>query len=222
MASLVDGRLIPPYFSRKIVHISAGCWILFWGLFDEDHPSWMLNVTVPFLMSIQLFYKGAVKNDRRDPDVVSMSRSGDPAELLQGPLQFTIVMTYVGLKYFMTEEAIYIMAALGIGDGLAAIVGPIFGTRFYTNKFGATKSAEGVGACILGTYAGAYLFANATGACTFNDQRARVVATIAGVVESQSPSDYDNFSVPGAVLLFFMYRTAQDYVDEEDDEDFGL
>ena len=41
-------------------------------------------------MSIQLFYKGAVKNDAQDPDVVSMSRSGNPNELLQGPLQVRV------------------------------------------------------------------------------------------------------------------------------------
>ena len=200
------------------MHIAAACLLCFWPLFDSDHPTWMLNVLVPVAMSIQLFYKGAVKNDPRDPDVVSMSRSGNPSELLQGPLQFTIVLTYIGLKYFMTPEAIYIMAALGFGDGLAPIVGAGIGSKFYTNHFGATKSAEGFGACVLGTYGGIYLFTYVLGIIEFNETRARIVSTIAGIVESQSPSNFDNFSVPLIVGLYLWYKQAQE--DPEIDPDF--
>ena len=43
--------------SRKFIHICAGCWILFWPLFDVTHWSWRLNVLVPSVMSLKLFYK---------------------------------------------------------------------------------------------------------------------------------------------------------------------
>lgn len=163
-------------------------------------------MAVPFAMTIQLFYKGAVKNDFNDPDVVSMSRSGNPAELLQGPMQFTIVMTYLGLKYFMKPEAIYMIAALGIGDGIAAIVGALVGSKFFTNYFGATKSAEGFAACVLGTYLGVMIFNSILGVMEFNETRVRIVSTIAGIVESQSPSNYDNFTIPLVLGIYLWYR----------------
>lgn len=43
--------------SRKFVHICAGCWLLFWPLFDVTHWSWRLNILVPSVMSVKLFYK---------------------------------------------------------------------------------------------------------------------------------------------------------------------
>ncbi len=43
--------------SRKFIHVCAGCWILFWPLFDVTHWSWRLNVLVPSVMSLKLFYK---------------------------------------------------------------------------------------------------------------------------------------------------------------------
>ncbi len=43
--------------SRKFIHICAGCWILFWPLFDVTHWSWRLNILVPSVMSVKLFYK---------------------------------------------------------------------------------------------------------------------------------------------------------------------
>lgn len=45
------------YESRKFVHMGAACWILFWPLFDVVHWSWRLNILVPAVMSIKLFYK---------------------------------------------------------------------------------------------------------------------------------------------------------------------
>lgn len=220
MAALVNARLMPPYFSRKVVHIAASCWICFWPLFDDEHITWTLNATVPVVMSIQLFYKGAVKNDAQDPDVVSMSRSGNPNELLQGPLQFTIVMSYIGLKYFMLPEAIYMMAALGFGDGFSAIIGPMFGSKWFNNIFGVTKSAEGTGACILATYAGIYIFSKVTGVLEFDDHTARVISGIAGVVEAHSPNNWDNYSVPLSVGLYFWYQEYKKTFDEEDEEDY--
>ena len=43
--------------SRKFIHVMAGCWILFWPLFDVTHWSWRLNILVPSVMSVKLFYK---------------------------------------------------------------------------------------------------------------------------------------------------------------------
>jgi len=67
--------------------------------------------------------QGAILKDPNDIDVRTMSRSSSPNELLHGPLQFTVFMMWVGLNRFMTIEGAILVAALGIGDGIAAIVG---------------------------------------------------------------------------------------------------
>lgn len=62
VAAIVRERLKNAYVSRKMVHICASCWILFWPLFDASHWSWRLNILVPSVMSIKLFYKVSAKN----------------------------------------------------------------------------------------------------------------------------------------------------------------
>ena len=75
---------------------------------------------------MQLAVKGLLLNDPSDPDVVTMSRSGRPIELCQGPLLFTLVMVYCGLYQFRTDLGVFVMGALGFGDGIA----PLFGKRY--------------------------------------------------------------------------------------------
>jgi hypothetical protein len=56
-AAKIRDKLRCAYESRKFVHVGAACWILFWPLFDVSHWSWRLNILVPSVMSIKLFYK---------------------------------------------------------------------------------------------------------------------------------------------------------------------
>lgn len=122
----VTRRWLPSDVSRKIVHVGAGCWCVFWPYFSQDHWTWQLNVGVPAIYTVQLAVKGLWLNDPTDPDVVTMSRSGRPIELCQGPLLFTLVMVYCGLYQFRTDLGVFIMGALGFGDGIA----PLFGKRY--------------------------------------------------------------------------------------------
>jgi hypothetical protein len=69
------------------------------------------------------FAQGAILADPNDIDVRTMSRSSSPGELLFGPLQFTCFMMWVGIEFFMTAEGAILVAALGIGDGIAPIIG---------------------------------------------------------------------------------------------------
>lgn len=58
VATMIRERLgLNADISRKFIHICAGCWILFWPLFDVTHWSWRLNILVPSVMSVKLFYK---------------------------------------------------------------------------------------------------------------------------------------------------------------------
>ena len=93
-----------PQDCRKFIHVCAGCWIVFWPLFDVGHWSWRLNVLVPTVMSLKLFYKGFILADPNDVDVRIMSRSSSPSELLYGPLHFGLFMIWLGITKFMTTE----------------------------------------------------------------------------------------------------------------------
>ena len=44
---LVRRSVLKPADSRKIVHVAAGSWLLFWNLFDDSHWTWTLNILVP-------------------------------------------------------------------------------------------------------------------------------------------------------------------------------
>ena len=58
VATMIRERLgLNADISRKFIHICAGCWIIFWPLFDVTHWSWRLNILVPSVMSVKLFYK---------------------------------------------------------------------------------------------------------------------------------------------------------------------
>lgn len=150
--------------SRKIVHVAAGSWLIFWPLFvvDDQDPygSWRLNILVPAVYSVQLLAKGALLRDPNDPDVQTMTRTGNPSELLGGPLLFTLAMNAVGLYLFRTEAGVLVMACLGFGDGIAPLAGRYlqgFGA-YPTYPFGKgdTKTLAGslgfVGASLVGYY----------------------------------------------------------------------
>ncbi len=57
LGTFVRNSLKSGFVSRKLTHIGASCWLLFWPLFDDSHWSWRLNILVPAVMSIRLFYK---------------------------------------------------------------------------------------------------------------------------------------------------------------------
>lgn len=117
--SWIDSRL-----SRKIIHIGTGplfvlCWVMFP---DVWYARWMA-AAVPLLITIQfaLIGLGVIKDEA---SVKAMSRSGDPKEILRGPLFYGIV--FVGLTLLFWKEhpagVIALMILCG-GDGVADIIG---------------------------------------------------------------------------------------------------
>lgn len=202
----VSSGHLAPDVSRKLVHLAAACLMCWWPLFDAfDHPSWCLNITVSAIFSVQLFVKGAILKDPNDPDVRTMSRTGDPAELLRGPLFFTLAMNINGLFLFYKPEAVYCMAALGFGDGVA----PLVGKRFPLYKYscpGGTKTVGGSLAVFFFCIAGFFLFRAILGIpFTLIPSHVLAMATTATVAEALSPVDLDNIVVPVAVYVVMKY-----------------
>mmetsp|Transcript_9289 Transcript_9289/g.16842 ORF Transcript_9289/g.16842 Transcript_9289/m.16842 type:complete len:178 (+) Transcript_9289:628-1161(+) len=170
------------------------------------HWSWRLNILVPAVMSLKLFYKGAILRDANDEDVRTMSRSSSPSELLYGPLQFTIIMNWLGLFHFMSEEAAIIMAALGMGDGIAPLIGKYYGKHSYRMPLSSKKTLEGsIGGVFLGTIGGVYFFSYMLGIPVLTLQAILTLATIAMVVEGTSFNNCDNILLPVAMLYSLKY-----------------
>ena len=209
---LVSKQLLSSALSRKIVHCGAASWLIFWPLYSHsssDNWSWRLNVFVPVVKGLQLFWKGAIVRNPNDKDVVSMSRTGDPRELLLGPLQFTLVMTVVGLLLFRSPSSCLIMGAVGIGDGIAPLVGSRYGTHKYrspyVNEAGTCKSVEGSVAVFAGTVFGYYVYSFVISApITLSAYAVCVCAIVAALVEGLSPSNIDNLAIP--VAVYFVYN----------------
>lgn len=200
-----------PELSRKFVHLSACSYVVFWPLFDSSHWGWRLNVTVPVVMSLRLLYKGAILKDPEDEDVRSMSRTSSPSELLYGPLQMTLVMTYVGLTKYMTSTGIIIMASL-VGDWMAAMVGIAYGRHKYRVPFGGDKSIEGTVGCVVGTMGGVWFYSYMCGIeCVGGWKMLLAYGCISTVVEATALKNWDNFLL--AVAMEMSSKHLPDYME---------
>ena len=118
-----------------------------------------------------------------------------------GPLQFVLVMTWIGLFEYMTIEATVIMAALGIGDGIAPLFGKRWGKHCYQVPRGTVKTLEGSLAVFCGTIAGCYIYPPVLGLGFLPLRLVVAFAAIATVGEGTAPFSSDNIVVP--VLIHF-------------------
>lgn len=110
--------------SRKVIHIGTGpLFVLCWLLFKDTPDARWLAALVPFAITAQfaLIGFGVIKDDA---SVKSMSRTGDPKEILRGPLYYGIMFVVLTLVYWK-DSPIGIIALMMMcgGDGIADIVG---------------------------------------------------------------------------------------------------
>ncbi len=115
----MDGKL-----SRKVIHIGTGpLFVLCWLLFRDTADARWLAALVPFAITVQfaLIGFGVIKDEA---SVKAMSRTGDPKEILRGPLYYGIMFVALTLVYWR-DSPIGIIALMMMcgGDGIADIVG---------------------------------------------------------------------------------------------------
>ncbi|MCC6499819.1 MAG: phosphatidate cytidylyltransferase [Anaerolineales bacterium] len=124
MDFLAQRGVIESRLSRKFIHIGTGpIFVLCWLMFTDVFISRWLAALVPLVITLQfaLVGLGIVKDEAA---VKAMSRSGDPREILRGPLFYGIVFVAVTLIYW--KDSLIGIPALMIlcgGDGIADIVG---------------------------------------------------------------------------------------------------
>lgn len=190
----------PQDLSRKVVHVAAGSWLVFWLLYDSSHWTKYLNISAAFVWTILLLIKGfTAKPD--DEAVRTMTRFGDRKELLRGPLYFTLVMNLLGTYFYSTPFALTAMGFLTWGDGIAPIVGTRYGKHPY--KIFSEKTIEGSITFFVCGLLGSVLF-NSIFGMNLDIQFLLICAVVATIVEGFSPKDFDNILIPLAIYLLYI------------------
>lgn len=110
--------------SRKFIHIGTGpIFVLCWFLFPDIPSARYLAALVPLLITVQfvLVGTGLMKDDAA---VQAMTRTGNPREILRGPLFYGIVFVVLTVLYWK-DSPVGITALMMMcgGDGVADIVG---------------------------------------------------------------------------------------------------
>jgi len=193
--------------SRKLIHMGTGpLFVLCWLLFENTPGARWLAALVPFAITAQFFLVGigALKDEAA---VKAMSRTGNPRELLRGPLFYGVVFVVITLVYWYDSPVgiVALMLMCG-GDGLADIVGRRFGRAKL--PWGGAKSWAGSAGMLLGgwvfsvgvvaAFAGAGIFLDPLAAYLWP---VTVIALAGTLVESLPFRDIDNITVTGVALL---------------------
>jgi phytol kinase len=204
----VDNRL-----SRKIIHVGTGpFFVLCWLLFPDVQASRYLAAIIPLLFTVQfaLIGTGVIKDQAT---VDAICRTGNPREMLLGPLFYGIVFVALTIIYW-TDSPIGIIALMLIcgGDGLADIVGSKVKSSHL--PWAKEKTLAGTAAMFLGGWAFTllmlFVFISA-GIFTYSFSTMIAPVTflvlIATAVESMPFRDIDNLTIPAAVMIagYFLF-----------------
>jgi len=192
----IDSKL-----SRKIIHIGTGpIFVLCWFLFQDTPDARWLAALVPLVITIQfaLIGFGILKDEA---SVKAMSRTGDPKEILRGPLYYGIMFVALTVIYWK-DSPIGIIALIMMcgGDGIADIIGRKFNSAklpWSKEKSVAGSIAVFIGGFVLSVliimiYINAGVFA---GSITNYLLPITVIAFVGTVVESLPYKDIDNITM---------------------------
>ena len=218
--ALQKRELLPTYITRKIIHIfAAPIFVLCWMLYSGAASSRLFAAAVPLAFIVQ--FAAAGFGWRKDEAFVnSMSRSGDPKELLRGTMHYAIIMMIAVLLFFTTGKpgtvfiptAMIVLGALAGGDGLADIVGRRFGGERTFGIGGSKKTIVGSLAMFIGSFVMTMLLLAAFGLVAPLDLGALLLpvlllSLLATVVEAFSPKGIDNILIPASVFIGILLLT---------------
>ncbi len=204
--SLIEQRL-----SRKIIHIGTGpLFVLCWNLFSAEPWARWSAALVPLAITGQFIAVG-VGLIKDEAAVKAMTRTGDPREILRGPLYYGLVFVACTVLFWRgSPVGILALMLMCGGDGLADVIGRRFGKAKL--PFNADKSWAGSAAMFLGGFGFAFgfvalftLFGNfrldllsAAGAIA-------LISLIATVVEALPFRDIDNITLTVVALILGLW-----------------
>ena len=120
------------YLSRKLVHMGSGpLFLVFWPLFSTTRGGQLAAISVPVMSLARLMVAGkAAEGSERGAELVrAISRSGDKHEALEGPFKYTIVLLLATIFGWRSPVSAVAICQMGIGDGMADVMGRRFGSR---------------------------------------------------------------------------------------------
>ncbi|MCX6067260.1 MAG: phosphatidate cytidylyltransferase [Chloroflexi bacterium] len=200
--------------SRKIIHIGTGpIFVLCWLLFPDIWYARWLAALVPFAITLQfiLIGLGVIKDEA---SVKAMSRSGDPKEILRGPLYYGLMFVVVTVA-FWKDSPVGMTALMMLcgGDGIADLIG----RHFKSPKL--LHSPEKTIAGSLGVFFGGWVFSMLVlwiyslagffpGALSSFLLPVSLIALASTLIESLPQKDIDNVSVTLAAVLmgYFLFK----------------
>ena len=221
MVVQINGKIqksgkLPTYVTRKIVHIlAAPVFMLTWLLFSGEVYSRYIASIVPLLFIVQFTLIGTGKMED-EAFIRSMSRSGDPKELLKGTLYYAIILFIVNILWFTNgvdnanPGALIILGCLAGGDGFADIIGRKYGGEKKFGLFGAEKTIAGTIAMFLGSFIFSFglLAIFSIGIPTFNLVQLLlpivIISFVVTIVEAISPPNSDNLTIPIVVIILIV------------------
>jgi len=197
--------------SRKVIHIGTGPLFVFcWFLFRETPEARWLAALVPFAITIQFALIG-LGLIRDEASVKAMSRTGDPREILRGPLYYGIMFVTLTLL-FWNDSPIGVIALMMMcgGDGIADMIG----RRIPSPKLPWSREKSLAGS--ISVFAGGWLMAALivfiyvtagvfTGPFAGYLSPVTLIALVSAVVESLPFKDIDNITMTLAAAVTGMF-----------------
>ncbi|XVF23435.1 hypothetical protein REPUB_Repub13aG0038200 [Reevesia pubescens] len=207
--SLTQKELIQQNLSRKLVHILSG--LLFavsWPIFSNSIDARYFASLVPLVNCLRLVIHGLSLAD--DPGLIkSVTREGNPKELLRGPLCYVLILILCALVFWRESPVgVISLAMMCGGDGIADIMGRKFGS----SKIPYNQRKSWVGSISMFVFGffisiGMLYYYSVFGYFQldwgFTMHRVAFVSLVATVVESLPITMIvdDNLSVPLATML---------------------
>jgi dolichol kinase len=211
---LLSKKGMDVFYTRKGVHITAGCYIFFW-LMASDLGRARYIAMIPAALTAVVFLLIGLRVIPGGFMVKSMSRTGEPFDLIKGTMIYAIVMTLICVFIWRDNPwGLVIIMTIAWGDGIAPIVGRFFGIRKYKTIGGGEKTIGGSIGMFIFSVAFSYLIVYIFG-MVLNGQnwlwdypawpwlwgKILILVAIGTIAEGLSPTDIDNLMVPIVMFL---------------------
>ncbi|CAL5209072.1 unnamed protein product [Lathyrus oleraceus] len=201
---LTRRNILDQGLSRKLVHILSGLlFLVSWPIFSTSSEARYFAAFVPLVNFLRLLVNGlSLVSDQGL--IKSVTRKGDPKELLRGPLYYVGILMLCAVVFWRESPiGVVSLAMMCGGDGVADIIGRRYGS--IKIPYNQKKSWAGsIAMFIFGFLVsiGMLYYYSALGHVEFNWEsilpRVAFVSIVATVVESLPTTEVidDNISVP--------------------------
>lgn len=177
---------------RKVIHLCAAFIPILLKYFYQPILILLSSVLILYVIAEFLRYKG-INVPIFSVITQTAARKRDENKFVLGPVTLTlgIIITALLFDYKSACVGIY---ALALGDGLASLIGKIFGKTVLSFTQG--KTAEGSLACFVAIFISCFLV-------TKNAFSALIIALVGMFIELLPLKDFDNLLIP-IILGFIM------------------